>query len=164
MSDKTILGVDIGTQGALASLSERGALIGVEDMPILRDGPAKRPTVNAPLLTAIVECWRPSRAFIEFVGARPGEGPAGASAFGRSRGIVEGVLGACAVSTTHIARAAWKRAVGIPPGREGAKDFARSEAIRRWPAHASQFARFKDGGRAEACLIAVAGMKKERRE
>lgn len=63
-------------------------------MPILRDGPASRPAVNGPLLAEIVGRWRASRAFIEFVGARPGEGAIGAFALRRSRGGVEGVLGA----------------------------------------------------------------------
>lgn len=157
-----ILSVDIGAQGALALLSEIGDVIAVEDMPMLRDGPANRPTVNAPLLADIVKRWRPSRAFIEFVGARPGEGPTGAFAFGRSRGVVEGVLGAFGVSAAHMAPAAWKRATGIPPGRDGAKDAARSEAIRRWPVYAHLFARIKDDGRAEAALIAVAGLKREK--
>ena len=51
--------------------------------------------------------------------------------------------------------------MGIPPGREGAKDAARAEAIRRWPNNAALFARVKDDGRAEAALIAVAGIKRE---
>jgi crossover junction endodeoxyribonuclease RuvC len=55
----------------------------------------------------------------------------------------------------------WKRLVGLPPGRDGAKDAARAEAIRRWPEKAGLFARVKDDGRAEAALIAVAGMKRE---
>jgi crossover junction endodeoxyribonuclease RuvC len=54
----------------------------------------------------------------------------------------------------------WKRAVGIGPGKAGAKDMARSEAIRRWPDMAGLFARAKDDGRAEAALIAVAGLKR----
>jgi hypothetical protein len=54
----------------------------------------------------------------------------------------------------------WKRAVGIPPGKDGAKDAARSEAIRRWPQKADLFARVKDDGRAEAALIAVAGISR----
>jgi hypothetical protein len=33
-----------------------------------------------------------------------------------------------------------------------------AEAIRRWPAYAALFACVKDGGRAEAALIAVAGL------
>jgi crossover junction endodeoxyribonuclease RuvC len=45
-------------------------------------------------------------------------------------------------------------------GRDGAKDAARSEAIHRWPAKAGLFARVKDDGRAEAALIAVAGLQK----
>jgi crossover junction endodeoxyribonuclease RuvC len=54
-----------------------------------------------------------------------------------------------------------ERAVGLPPGREGVKDAARSEAIRCWPGKAGLFARVKDDGRAEAALIAVAGLKRE---
>ena len=41
------------------------------------------------------------------------------------------------------------------------KDAARSEAIRRRPAKADLFARLKDDGRAEAALIAIAGMQRE---
>jgi crossover junction endodeoxyribonuclease RuvC len=54
----------------------------------------------------------------------------------------------------------WKRIVGIPPGKEGAKDRARAEAIRRWPSKAALFARKRDDGRAEACLIGLAGLKR----
>jgi crossover junction endodeoxyribonuclease RuvC len=157
----TILGVDIGSAGALALLDEAGELLDVADMPILRDGPANRPAVNGPLLATLVGRWGASRAVIEFVGARPGEGAVGAFAFGRSRGVCEGVLAALAVPATHITPAAWKRLVGIPPGKDGAKDAARSEAIRRWPAKAALFARVKDDGRAEACLIAIAGLRRE---
>jgi crossover junction endodeoxyribonuclease RuvC len=158
---KTVLGVDIGACGALALVDEDGNLLDIADMPVLQDGPAGRRAVNAPLLAEIVNRWRADRAFVEFVGARPGEGAVGAFAFGRSRGVVEGVLGACGVPAALIAPAAWKRAVGIPAGRDGAKDTARSEAIRRWPAMAGLFARVKDDGRAEAALIAIAGMKRE---
>ena len=159
-----ILGVDIGRAGALALLTTAGELIEVADMPVFADGPANRPAVNGPLLAAILKGWpTPSTAFVEFVGARPGEGAVGAFAFGRSRGVVEGVLAACGVPARMIAPAAWKRAVGIPPGRDGAKDAARAEAVRRWPAHAGLFARGRDDGRAEASLIAVAGMMREAR-
>jgi hypothetical protein len=65
-------------------------------------------------------------------------GSQGAFAFGRSRGIVEGVLGACGLAATHVAPAGWKRAVGL---FLASKDAARSEAIRRWPNHVSLFAR-----------------------
>lgn len=150
-----IIGIDIGSRGALALLSPAGELLEVADMPVLRDGPKGRPAVNGPLLVELMRRWQAKQAFIELVGVRPGEGAVGAFAFGRSRGIVEGVLAACGVPATHIAPAAWKRALGLPTA---SKDAARSEAIRRWPAHAALFARVKDDGRAEAALIAVAGL------
>lgn len=84
--------------------------------------------------------------------------PTPRSGFGRSRGVIEGVCGAAGVSLSFLTPACWKRTVGIPPWKEGAKDVARSEAIRRWPAHARLFARVRDDGRAETCLIAIPGL------
>jgi hypothetical protein len=153
-----IIGIDIGSKGALALLSPTGDLLEIEDMPILRDGPANRPNVNAPLLASIVYRWQATTAFVELVSARPGEGPTGAFSFGRSKGVIEGVCAAAGVPVAFITPSSWKRAIGIPPGKDGAKDAARSEAIRRWPGQAGLFARVKDDGRAEAALIAVAGL------
>jgi hypothetical protein len=156
-----VLGVDIGLRGAIAVLDERGELIAVHDMPCLADGPKGRPAVNAPLLARIVARAGASVAYVEHVGPRPGEGSAGAFAFGRARGVVEGVLGAAGVSAQFLTPPAWKRLAGIPPGKAGAKDAARSEACRRWPAKAALFRRVRDDGRAEAALIAVAGFRRE---
>ena len=157
----SIIGIDIGRSGAIALLNREGELLEVEDMPTLDDGPKGRPAVNAILLAAILKRWSPEQAFVEGVGALPGEAANGAFAFGRCRGVVEGVLGAHGVPARFVTPPVWKRAVGIKPGKDGAKDAARSEAIRRWPAKAALFARVKDDGRAEAALIAVAGMIRE---
>jgi len=157
-----VLGIDPGLGGALALLTSDGVLIDLADMPVLADGAAGRRAINAPLLAARVRAWGAGLAYCELVGPRPGEGAVGAFGFGRSRGIIEGTLGALAVPVQMIAPAWWKRRVGIPPGPDK-KDAARSEAIRRWPAKAALFARKKDDGRAEAALIAVAGMAREAR-
>ena len=159
----TVLGIDVGRSGAVAALDTDGRLLWVEDMPCLNDGPAGRLAVNGPLLAEIIAKSQASRAYVELVNARPGEGAVGAFAFGRSFGTVLGVLGGCGVPADTISPAAWKRAVGVPPGRNGAKDAARSEAIRRWPSRAGLFARVKDDGRAESALIAVAGLQREAR-
>jgi len=123
-----IIGIDIGSQGALALLSPDGALLEIADMPILRDGPKSRPNVNAPLLAEIVYRWHATQAFVEYVGARPGEGPTGAFSFGRSKGVIEGVCAAAGLPVAFLTPPVWKRAVGIPPGKDGAKDAARSES------------------------------------
>jgi crossover junction endodeoxyribonuclease RuvC len=115
------------------------------------------------LLAALIARWAPSKAFVEYVGARPGEGAVGAFAFGRARGVVEGVLAAAAVPVAFLTPPTWKREVGIAAGKVGTKDAARSEAVRRWPAKAALFARVKDDGRAEAALIAIAGLMREAR-
>jgi crossover junction endodeoxyribonuclease RuvC len=152
-----VLGIDIGAAGALAALSDAGELIDVWDMPVLRDGPAKRRTVNAPLLAEIVYRSHASRAFVERVGPRPMEGAVGAFAFGDAKGVVRGCLAAAAIPTVFITPVTWKRVVGIPPGKD-MKDMARSNAINRWPAKAALFKRKMDDGRAEAALIALAGL------
>ena len=54
----TVIGIDIGAQGALALLTREGDLIDVVDMPILRDGPKNRPSVNGPLLAPIIRRWQ----------------------------------------------------------------------------------------------------------
>jgi hypothetical protein len=158
-----ILGVDIGSHGAVAILSEAGDLLEVFDMPCLEDGPKGRPAVNAALLAQIVAAAGAALAYVEQVGPRPTDGSVQAFAFGRCKGAVEGVLAAHGVPVAFLTPPVWKRLVGIGPGRAGAKDAARSEAIRRWPGKAALFGRIRDDGRAEAALIAVAGIMKERR-
>src|SRR5271165_1073952 len=155
-----MLGIDIGAQGAIALLTSEVDLIEVHDMPCLNDGPAGRRAVNPALLAEIVAKSHATRAYVEYVGARPGEGAVQGFAFGRSRGVVEGVLGALGVPVGFLTPPTWKRLVGIPAGKDQ-KDTARGEAIRRWPGKAALFARKKDDGRAESALIAAAGLMKE---
>ena len=154
MSSQIFLAIDIGISGAMARLDGEKRLLRVDDLPVLADGPASRRTINGPLLAQLVF----ESAFVEMVGPRPGECAVGAFAFGRSRGIVEGVLAAEGVPVTWITP---KRIVGIPSGKDGAKDAARSKAIAIWPREAAGFARVKDHGRAEACLIGVAALLRE---
>ena len=87
------------------------------------------------------------------------EGVVGAFAFGDSKGVVRGVLAGAAIPVIWITPPSWKRVIGIPPGKDGAKDAARAEAIARWPDRADLFAHKNDDGLAEACLIGVAGLK-----
>lgn len=156
-----LLSIDIGRNGALALFVD-GALAEIEDMPVLADGPACRPTVNAPLIAALLRRWAATEAVIEHVAARPREAPTGAFAFGRSRGAIEGVLAAQGLPARFLTPSWWKRRVGIPPGADK-KDLARSVAIARWPQRAELFARKRDHDRAEAALIGLAYLQEGRR-
>jgi crossover junction endodeoxyribonuclease RuvC len=161
-SSALFLGIDIGLQGGIAVVREDGELITVADMPVLHDGPKNRKAISAPLFAELAAGMHVVEAFVENVGPRPLEGAVGGFAFGRCKGVVEGGLAALSVPVTFIQPAVWKRCVGIAPGKAGAKDAARAEAIRRWPAQAGLFKRVRDDGRAEACLIAIAGIMRRR--
>jgi crossover junction endodeoxyribonuclease RuvC len=154
---KMILGIDIGVTGAVAVLDLDGKLIEVQDMPCLEDGPRNRRTINAPLFAELIYKTHGTRAYVEKVGPMPREGAVGAFAFGRSAGIIAGVLAAAAIPVLYVTPPVWKRAVGVPPGKE-MKDASRSNAIRRWPDKAELFKRKLDHGRADAALIGLAGI------
>jgi hypothetical protein len=156
---RPVIGIDIGVRGAAALLSSAGELPAVEEMPALPDGREGRVAINGALLALLIRRWAPAAAFVEFVASRPTDSKVSAFAFGRARGTVEGVLGACAIPITWLTVPTWRKAVGLPPG--ATKDHARGEAIRRWPAHAESFGRVCDADRAEAALIGLAGILRE---
>jgi crossover junction endodeoxyribonuclease RuvC len=157
-----ILGIDPGVHGAIATLNEDGRLVDVVDMPSTLEANGRSAT-NAPLLAVILSRSHARVAFCEFVGARPTDAKVAAFCFGRARGCIEGVCGALSIPIVFLTPPVWKRIADVPPGTEN-KDLARTCAIARWPAQAELFARKADVDRAEACLIAVAGLMREGRQ
>jgi crossover junction endodeoxyribonuclease RuvC len=158
--DAVVVGIDPGGHGAISGHDESGGLLWVVDMPSTTEANGRIAT-NAPLLAGILARSHARVAFCEFVGARPTDARVAAFAFGRARGCIEGVCGALSIPIVFIAPPVWKRLAAIPPGAEN-KDLARTRAIARWPAHAELFARKKDVDKAEACLIAIAGLMRGR--
>lgn len=108
-------------------------------------------------MSGLVRRWKPTAAFVEWVGPRPSDGAKSAFAFGAAKATVDAVLQTLGVQVTFITVPVWKRVHSIPPGT-GMKDLARAAAIRRWPAMADMFRLAKHDGRAEAALIGLAGM------
>lgn len=151
-----ILSVDPGVNGALALYKISTKVIHISDMP-LRNG-----QVSPEGVAVIVDIFKsiagPNQihAAVENVSSMPRQ--AGSFNFGRSAGVVHGVLGALAVSMELVSPNAWKGAMGLRklPGetQEQNKTRARALAIELWPEQAGQFKRVKDDGRAEAALLA----------
>jgi hypothetical protein len=160
MSANVVAGIDPGTHGAIALLDQDGNLPEVVDMPSTVEANGRSAT-NAPLLAGIIARSHARIAFCEFVGARPTDGPVQAFAFGRARGVIEGVAGALSLPIVFLTPPTWKRLSDIPAGAEN-KDLARTRAIAKWPARADLFARKCDVDRAEAALIAAAGLMRRR--
>lgn len=150
------LGVDPGLDGALAILTEDGRLMRVHDMPTLEDGPKGRRTIAAPLLATLIAKAGVVRAIVEKVATRPGEGAVGAFAFGRGVGVLHGIFAAFDIPVVLITPQAWRKHHNLS---KEAKDASRSKAIALWPDKAELFALKKWDGRAEACLLTLAGLR-----
>lgn len=157
MVTRLTVGVDPGLTGAIAVLDPTGALVEVIDMPAA-DGHVFAAALAAQLQSILSEPRSVGdgvTAWVEDVHSMPGQGVASTFKFGRSVGVVVGVLGALAVPVRWVSPAQWKRASGL--GKD--KGASRRRAQELWPDHASLFARVRDDGRAEAALIAMYGRK-----
>ncbi len=150
-----IIGVDPGLNGAIAILNKDGVLFIVAEMPkvqlIVNKKKVNRiiPELIAPIINNIP--LDKACAMIEEVGAMPGQGVTSMFSFGYSAGLIRGVLCALEIPTELVRPAKWQKTFGLTNKDKGD---SRNLAIQKWPAHAKEFSRVKDDGKAEACLIA----------
>jgi crossover junction endodeoxyribonuclease RuvC len=154
MSKRT-LGIDVGLNGAIALVVD-GELISVVDMPTVtldRNGKAKR-QVSVPELVQIVKDFDPTDAYTERVFAKTGQGVTSVFSFGRSLGVVEGVLGALKIKNSLVTPQTWQKRMAVTGGKDG----SRARAMDLFPEQAQMFKRVKDDGRADAALIAAFGV------
>jgi len=150
-----ILGIDPGLSGALAFLDTKTGMIAVEDMPtveVKRNNKLKR-EVSPQLVAAIIIKRHIGAAYLEKVNAMAGQGVSSVFSFGRSAGIIEGVLAAFDIPTTLVTPQAWQKAMNVRDGKDG----SRERAMQLFPASAELFQRKKDDGRSDAALIAKYG-------
>jgi crossover junction endodeoxyribonuclease RuvC len=150
-----VLGIDPGLSGAIAFYDTKTGDITVADMPtieVTRNG-KKKNEVSPQLLSDEIAKGHPTMAFLERVGAMPGQGVTSVFSFGRSMGVVEGILAAFDIPTTIVPPTVWQKGVNL----RGGKDGSRERAMQLFPRQASLFARKKDDGRSDASLIAYYG-------
>ena len=148
----TYAGIDPGLSGAIAFFTPDKGLLIVHDMPtveVTRNG-KKKNEINAYALASLFPVVATDEAVLERVGAMPGQGVTSVFSFGRSVGIVEGVLAALSISVTIVSPQAWQKAAGV----RGGKDGSRLRASELFPNYAALFSRKKDDGRADAALMA----------
>jgi crossover junction endodeoxyribonuclease RuvC len=149
-----IVGIDPGASGAIGVLTESGAFVGVFDMPtVLANKSSNRqmvsPTDLANMLRSLlVNAPAGVVAITENVNAMPEQGVASVFAFGKSYGILLGVLAALGISTHIVTPAKWKGFYSL--GRE--KGQSRELAQRMWPA--APLGLVKHHNRAEALMLA----------
>ena len=122
-----VLGIDPGLSGAHVLL-ENGVPIEWGVMPVMVEGTSKR--INGASLASLWRFAKIDIAFMEQVGAMPGQGVTSMFTFGHAAGTVRGVLGALEIPVRLVSPVAWKKHVGL---LNKDKDAARSLAIQLWP-------------------------------
>ena len=150
------IGIDPGLSGAVAVINGTDSLQ-LFDMPTMtveRNGKAKR-QVSATELAEILYTMKTEscHVFVERVSAMAGQGVTSVFSFGRSFGMIEGILAALHMPVTYVAPATWVKGVK----RGAGKDASRQRAMELFPNNQADFKRVKDDGRSDASLIAYWG-------
>ena len=149
------MGIDIGKTGAVAFLtSEKGTYLEVHDMPVVDDvtsaiGLARLfASNNGPGLVA----------YVEYAQAMPGQGTVSMFHYGRSFGVVLGVLAAYQIPFELVRPSKWKKFMGLTgQDKKRLKERARALAQQWYPEAPLDLK--KHHGRAEALLIARYGWR-----
>lgn len=150
-----IVAVDCGLTGALAFFNPEAGTLDIVDMPVIeveRGGKAKR-EISPHFIASAIRDFKPTVAWLERVGARPGQGTSSMFAFGRGVGQVEGVLAALQVPYHYATPQQWQKAVAMRDGKDG----SRLRAMELFPAYAELFRLKKAHGRSDAALLAWYG-------
>ncbi|HFS5807905.1 TPA: crossover junction endodeoxyribonuclease RuvC [Citrobacter farmeri] len=148
-----VLGIDPGCSGALVLITEQGGYIDHLAMPTIKVGTKSR--VNGAAVAAWVRQYGITHAYLEQVGAMPGQGTASMFTFGHAAGVAEGILQGLNIPYTLVTPQAWKKSAGLI-GSD--KDAARSRAIQLYPGLRALDAKAKGQAIADALLIARHGI------
>lgn len=149
------LGIDPGISGAIAVLDENEDIVQIFDMPTLEviTGKSKKQRVNPQSIVSELKLFKDQRieGLIEQVNAMPNQGVTSMFSFGRSLGILEGVLAGLDIPYNLVTPTVWKKRMGVNSSKDGARELA----MRTWSSKSELFKRKKDDGRAEAALLAL---------
>lgn len=152
-----IIGIDPGCSGAIVMMQNDGRYIAHLNMPTIKVGTKSR--VNGAAIAAFFrenKYREHSHAYLEQVGAMPGQGVSSMFTFGHAAGVVEGLLQGLGIPYTLVTPQAWKKRAGLI-GQD--KDAARSRAIQLYPDLRVLDLKGKGQAVADAILIAKFGEK-----
>lgn len=167
------MGIDPGLRGAIAIYDTTArALLSVEDMPLVAPDPAKsrkkasktRRQIDPYSLAILIDSYANSTALavVEDVhamtyttanGETRGQGAAASFAFGKSAGLIIGVLASSMIPMAFVRPSVWKALLNLTHD----KNLSRIRATELFPDLQSNWQRAKDDGRAEAALLSYFG-------
>ncbi|MBK5075160.1 crossover junction endodeoxyribonuclease RuvC [Budviciaceae bacterium CWB-B4] len=123
-----IIGIDPGCSGAIVVLNKNGGFENYLIMPLIKIGSKSR--VNGAAVASFLREHLINHAYLEQVGAMPGQGVSSMFTFGHAAGVVEGIIQGLNIPYTLVTPQAWKKSAGLI-GTD--KDAARSRAIQLYP-------------------------------
>jgi crossover junction endodeoxyribonuclease RuvC len=118
-----IVGIDPGLSGAMFFFDTGGSTGEAVDLPVhvlMRGGKAKRELDIVQLIDTLA-MHRLTHAFVEQVGAMPGQGVSSTFAFGKTFGIILGVIAARSIPITLVPPIRWKRRMGVTKSKDGCR-------------------------------------------
>ena len=149
---KLFMGIDPGLDGAIATVSDCGADVAVYDIPNMQTG--NKTEVDLMTLRAVLEHALERAELvtccIERVHSMPKQGVASSFNFGKTAGILLGMLAAMKVPFQQVTPQEWKKKMMNGQGKE--KDAARQVAGQMFPT--ADLHLKKHHNRADALLIA----------
>ena len=104
-----VMSIDPGLSGAIA-VFDGETLIDIVDTPVhslVRNNKTKR-QISASGLAAIFRD-KPGHVIVEKVSAMPGQGVTSMFSFGRSFGVIEGILAAFEIPATYVMPSVWTK-------------------------------------------------------
>ena len=153
-----IIGIDPGISGALAAYdTAQEKFIWLEDMPTIASGVSGKKMINPFALRetfSVIVHDHPAdeiEVIIEQVSAMPGNGVTAMFNFGRSFGIIEGVVCAMKLPLHMVRPATWKKSMGYTNDKE----VIRADMTRHYPYFADLLKRKLDADRAEAMALCL---------
>lgn len=159
------IGLDPGSTGAMAAVNSKGELLEWDRFPTAKVGKKKMLYIPG-VVTWIEERCASSfhgdlRVTIEKVHAMPGQGVTSMFSFGRSFGILEGIVTAQHLPIQYAAPQAWQKVMlaGKPRGKGATKTSAVAAALELWPQLHKTLKVKAAWGVADAALIAEYGRR-----
>jgi len=144
-----IMGIDPGLTGAITTIEmENIRVLQTDDMPVLVNQIC--PYLLTEILTNHVRKFPIHKFVIEDVHSMPKQGVASTFKFGRSKGVVEGVLAGLHKRLSYVSPVTWKKHLNLTKQSKDAS-VALANSIFKTSAH---WPLKKHNGRAEAALIA----------
>jgi crossover junction endodeoxyribonuclease RuvC len=161
---KVFLGIDPGQTGCLAAIQflDEGKIVRFFDPPLfqVKSGNKTKNEYNEVLMARALKEFAAMGTevvcVLEKVSAMPDQGVTSMFNFGMGYGLWRGMLSAFEIPYSLVHPATWKKALMQDMPKE--KDAARLRAVQLYPQAASELARKKDIGRADALLLAHYGV------